>query len=159
MGYKQEQVRDPALRKLMTNRPYKPRTTAAAQETNLSAQYSERPGWARDAASGGNGWLRRGTELHFRRGRRGRRAFRLADPALRPRVRTCSGSVVGKRSGRAPPPCPYPEEDGRAACYRAPPPQASTAAGSCSGWVAQWHRQPAVSECLSCSSWSTRADG
>lgn len=32
------------------------------------------------------------------------------------------------------------EGDGRVACYRAPRLQASTAAGSCSGWVAQWHR-------------------
>lgn len=32
------------------------------------------------------------------------------------------------------------EEDGKAACYRAPRLQASTAAGFYSGWVAQWHR-------------------
>lgn len=43
----------------------------------------------------------------------------------------------GEKSG---PSCPYQEGDGRVACYRAPRLQASTAAGSCSGWVAQWHR-------------------
>ena len=67
--------------------------------------------------------------------------------------------VVGKAPAPACPSCPYPEEDDRAACCRAPRPRAWTAAGSCSSQAAPWYRGLDASACPSCNSWSTGPAG
>ena len=142
------------------------------KEINLSdSSYCELQGWGgggvgtflcQEDRAGWGGCLtldRVGGKGFTHRGARGV-SRRLTQHRQRPRGRKCwPGLQQGRRWGQAPPrpSRPYLEEDGRAACYRAPHPQASTTAGSCSGWAALWRRRPGASECPSCSSGSTGA--
>ena len=89
-------------------------------------------------------WLRGCTDPHWADGKgsnrhRGRsRALQVADTAQEVLARLVEGAEVGPGplEPSHPHPHPYLGADGRAGCYRAPPPQASMAAGSCSGQAA-----------------------